>query len=75
LPNGHFAERTFYRTDSFSKIEIFSELYRFAYTVKISVIKVIDNFVDRNFDSEIYFHFIFFQVFENLTKFCDIKNY
>jgi hypothetical protein len=55
LPNGHFAdgrfaERTFYRTDSLPKIETSSELYRFAYTVKISVIKVIVDFDDRNFD-------------------------
>jgi hypothetical protein len=54
LPNGHFAERTFYRTDSLPKVEISSELYRFAYTVKISVIiKVIVEFDDRNFDSEV----------------------
>jgi hypothetical protein len=51
LPNGHFTERTVCRTDSFPKIEISSELYRFAYTVKISVIKlVIVDFDDRNFD-------------------------
>jgi hypothetical protein len=41
LPNGHFTERTVCRTDSLPKIEISSELYRFVYTVKISVIKVI----------------------------------
>ena len=32
LPNGHFTERTVCRTDSLPKIEISSELYRFAYT-------------------------------------------
>ena len=32
LPNGHFAEWTFCRTDILPKIEISSELYRFAYT-------------------------------------------
>jgi hypothetical protein len=47
LPNGHFAERTFCRT------EISSELCWFAYTIKISVIKVIVDFDDRNFDSEV----------------------
>ena len=56
LPNGHFAERTVCRTDNLPKIEISSELFkvqkislfsascplkRFAYTVKVSVIKVI----------------------------------
>ena len=46
----HFAERTFCRTD---KIEISSELCWFAYTIKISVIKVIVDFDDRNFDSEV----------------------
>ena len=46
LPNGQFAERL-------PKIEISSELYRFACTVKISVIKVIFDFDDRNFDSEV----------------------
>ena len=35
------------------KIEISSERYRFAYTVRISVIKVIVDFDDRNFDSEV----------------------
>jgi hypothetical protein len=58
LPNGHFAEQTFYRTDSLpngrTKIEISSELYRFTYTVNISVIKAIVDFDDRNFDSEVY---------------------
>jgi hypothetical protein len=59
LPNGHFAERTFNRTDSLlsgqfaENREISSEIYRFAYTVKVSVIKVIFDFDDRNFDSEI----------------------
>jgi hypothetical protein len=47
----NFAERTFYRTDSLPKIEISSERYRFAYTVRISVITVIVDFDDRNFDS------------------------
>jgi hypothetical protein len=32
LPNGHFTERTVCRTDSLPKIEISSELFRFAYT-------------------------------------------
>ena len=53
LPNGHFAEHTVYRADSLPKIEISSELYRFAYTVKISVIRIILDFDDRNFDSEV----------------------
>ena len=51
--NRHFAEWTFCRTDSLPKIEISSELYRFAYTVKISVIRIILDFDDRNFDSEV----------------------
>ena len=49
----HFTERTFCRADSLPKIEISSELYRFACTVKISVIEVIFDFDDRNFDSEV----------------------
>jgi hypothetical protein len=54
LPNGHVAERTFYRADSLpTEIEVSSEIYRFAYTVKISVIKVIFDFDDRNFDREV----------------------
>jgi hypothetical protein len=53
LPNGQFAERRVCRTESLPKIEISFKLYRFAYTVKISVIKVIVDFDDRNFDSEV----------------------
>jgi hypothetical protein len=53
LPNGHFAEWIVCRADSLPKIEISSELYRFAYTVKISVIRIILDFDDRNFDSEV----------------------
>jgi hypothetical protein len=40
LPNGHFAERTVWRTDNLPKIEISSELKGFTYTVKVSVIKL-----------------------------------
>jgi hypothetical protein len=78
LRNGRFAKRdvlpngTFCQTDILLKIEISSELYRFAYTVKISVIKVIVDFDDRNFDSEVQFRFIFFQVFD---KFTEISRY
>jgi hypothetical protein len=77
LPNRHFADgrfpkQTFCGTDVLLKIEISSELYRFAYTVKISVIKVIVDFDDRNFDSEVQFRFIFFQVFD---KFTEISRY
>ena len=76
LPNGHFAERTVCRADSLPKIEISCELYRFAYTVKISGIRIILDFDNRNFDSEVLFHFIFFLKFLTLSlpKFRDIKN-
>jgi hypothetical protein len=58
LPNGRFAEWTFCRTDSLTNGQLAENrdilnFKGFAYTVKISVIKVIVDFDDRNFDSEV----------------------
>ena len=58
LPNGHFAVRTFCRTDILpngqlaENRDIFGTL-KVRYAVKVSVIKIIVDFDDRNFDSEV----------------------
>jgi hypothetical protein len=51
LPNERFAERTFCRKDILPNGQF--ELKSLAYTVKVSVIKVIVDFDDRNFDNEV----------------------
>jgi hypothetical protein len=51
LPNGRFPERTFCRKDILPNGQF--ELKSLAYTVKVSVIKVIVDFDDRNFDNEV----------------------
>jgi hypothetical protein len=51
LPNGRFPERTFCGKDILPNGQF--ELKSLAYTVKVSVIKVIVDFDDRNFDNEV----------------------
>jgi hypothetical protein len=83
LPNGRFAERTFCRTDSLTngqlaaKIEISSELWRFAYTIRVSVhiwLKSLSILMTETLIVKYSFVLYSFKFLKSLPKFRDIKN-